>query len=381
MREINFLNNSFKVRYRSEEIDFLPKEFFLLQFLYQNPSRIFSREELLDAVWAMEAPTDRTVDDHIYRVRKKLDPLSSVIRIETVRGQGYMLRVNKEVFESPLLNDKEVSSNVKTLFQKYHLYGHGDALRLLEENQAVFGFEVDLQSRIYLHFMKGDFMWFLETAEASFWDKCYYFLHIFSYIESDKKKCLDYFTRALIGEELPDYHRLEIKLLNRLSLLIFTKQIDEAEHLLSHSKKEIYEKKLEGFIPMISISELYLAFLREDFNNIEIMMDKMEKLLLKYPYLREKASFLIIKGIYFLTKKELTTAERYFKNGFKLYQDAKYIPGIFIGLNTILFFLKEFKLNNHVHSYYHKLWKKYAEEFNFADLNYRIKIQLDAHLK
>ncbi|MDP4553545.1 winged helix-turn-helix domain-containing protein [Alkalihalobacillus macyae] len=46
-------------------MEFLPKEFQLLQFLYQNPSQFFTREELLNAVWSREEPTDRTFDDHI----------------------------------------------------------------------------------------------------------------------------------------------------------------------------------------------------------------------------------------------------------------------------------------------------------------------------
>lgn len=381
MEKIKFSNNDFKVKYRSEEIVFLPKEFHLLQFLYQSPSRIFSREELLDAVWPMEDPTDRTVDDHIYRVRKKLETLSSVVSIETVRGQGYLLRLNKEVQESPLLKDEEVSSNVKALFQKYHLYGQGDALKLLEENQAVFGFEIDVQSRLYLHFMRGDFKWFLENQEISFWEKCFYFLHIYSFTEGDKKKCLDYFTRALAAKELPEYHRIEIRLLNRLLLLIFTRQIDDAENLLSHSKKVIHEKKLVGFIPLISQIELYLVFLRKDIAGIEEKMAKMEKMLVKYPFSREKANFSVIKGINCLAIKNQAEAERYFAQGFELFREAKFIPGMLISLNIILFFLKEFRMKSDLYAHYQKVWKKYAEEYKFAELNQSIGSQLDFYLK
>ena len=61
-------------QHSSEEIIFLPKEFQLFKFLYHNPSRVFTRDELLDAVWPMETPIDRTIDDHIYRVEKNLNP-------------------------------------------------------------------------------------------------------------------------------------------------------------------------------------------------------------------------------------------------------------------------------------------------------------------
>ncbi|WP_099159155.1 winged helix-turn-helix domain-containing protein [Virgibacillus ndiopensis] len=381
MGMLKFFIGDYKVKYRSEEVVLLPKEFQLLQFLYQSPSRIFTREELLDAVWPMEAPIDRTVDDHIYRIRKKLSPLSSVVGIKTVRGQGYQLRLNKEVHDSPLLKDEEVSSNVKVLFHKYHLYGQGDALKLLEENQAVFGFELDLQSRLYLHFMKGNFKWFIGAEEISFWEKCYYFLHIYSYIEADKEKCLDYFTRALAAKELPEYHRQEIKLLNRLSLLIFTKRISEAESLLSQSKKTIHEKELKGFIPLISLTELYLAFLENDIASIQEKMTEMEKILVKYPFSREKATFLIIKGLNSLALKKQIEAEYYFDQGFELFRKAKYIPGILISLNIILFYLNEFQMKDDLYAHYQEVWKKYTEEYKFTELQQRIQSQLDFYLK
>lgn len=50
----------------------LPKEFALLRFLYDNRNRAFSRDGLLEQVWPMEHPVDRTVDDHVYRLRRKL---------------------------------------------------------------------------------------------------------------------------------------------------------------------------------------------------------------------------------------------------------------------------------------------------------------------
>ncbi|WP_188454814.1 winged helix-turn-helix domain-containing protein [Virgibacillus oceani] len=381
MEKLRFFNGDFTVKYRSEEIVLLPKEFELLQFLYHNPSRVFTREELLDAVWPMEAPTDRTVDDHIYRIRKKLAPLSSVVGIGTVRGQGYQLMVKNAVHESPLLNDEEVSSNVKVLFHKYHLYGQGDALKLLEENQSVFGFELDLQSRLYLHFMKGDFRWVLEAKEISFWDKCYYLLHIYSYTEADKKKCLDYFTKALNAKELPEFHRLEIRLLNRLTFLLFTRQTDEAESLLRQSETEILNKNLEGFIPLLYLTKLYLSFLRGDTYKIDKQMIKMEEMLVKYPFSREKASFFVLKGIYCLILKKQAKAEHYFELAFELFQEAKFVPGSLNSLMIILYFLKAFQMKNNLYVRYQKDYEKYSKEYNFAEMQQEIRSQLDFYLK
>ncbi|MFJ8066007.1 winged helix-turn-helix domain-containing protein [Psychrobacillus sp. NPDC096426] len=380
MEKIKFSNTGYKVTYRSEKIFFLPREYQLFKFLYQNPSRIFSREDLLDAVWPMEDPVDRTVDDHIYRVRKKIEPLSSMVKIETIRGQGYLLST-KEVHESPLLKDNEVSTQVKSLFHKYHLYGQGDALKLLEENQNAFGFQIDLPNLLYLHFMKGNFSWFLEEPEISFWEKCFYLLHIYSFIESDKMQCLDYFTCALSAEEIPEYYRLEMKLLNRLYLLIFTKQLDEATTLLHQSKKEIEEKNIKGFVPLILLSELYIALLQKNFQKIEERMEETKKALVNYPYLRENADFSIIKGIYSLLKKNESKAEDYIDEGFQLLQEAKFIPGMIININMILFYLEEFGMNGRLQTYYQELKKKYIQEYKLNELHSKIEIQLKYHLK
>ena len=380
MEIIKFFNKDYKVKYRSEEIVFLPKEFRLLKFLYDHPSRIFTRDQLLDAVWPMETPVDRTIDDHIYRVRKKLKPLSSVVQIETVRGHGYIL-LTHEVQQNPLINDKEVSSNVMNLFKKYHLYGQGDALKILEENQAVLGFELDLSIHLYLHFMKGDFSWFLEQEDIAFWDKCYYYLHIYSFLELDKKKCLDYFTCALAAKELPEYHRLEIMLLNRLSLLIFTKQMHEAISLLTQSKKMIYEEKMDSFIPILSLTEGYHAFLKRDIQMMENALDKIKKVLSQYPYSREMASFSVLEGICYLAKNNKEKAVHCFDEGFQLLREAKYIPGILINLNIILFFLEEFEMKDSLYFHYQELWKKHTEEYNLSAIKTRIELQLNTYLR
>ena len=380
MEKITWSTIDYKVKYRSEEIVFLPKEFQLFTFLYQNPSRIFTREQLLEAVWPMEAPVDRTVDDHIYRIRKKLQPFSSVVTIETVRGQGYLLSIH-EGRENPLVKDQEVSSHVSTLFKKYHLFGQGDALRLLEENQSVLGFELDSSSLLYLHFMKGDFSWFIENEEVPFWEKCFYYIHIYSFAESDKKKCLDYLHASLAAKELPEYHRKEITLLNRLPLLIFTKRTDEAANLLIQSKKVVQEQKMDGFIPNLALIEGYLALVQGDARVIEATLDEIKNFLENYPFSREKASFSVIQGLYHLSKMDEEKAEYFFNEGFHLLREAKFIPGAFMNLHTILFFLEEFDMKGRLYIHYQALRKRYAEEYDLPRLKARIEHQLHSYLR
>jgi len=71
------------------EIEVTPREFDLLYHLAQNPRRVFTRDDLLAAVWGYDYFGDqRTVDVHIRRLRTKLMPLSHEY-LTTVWGVGY----------------------------------------------------------------------------------------------------------------------------------------------------------------------------------------------------------------------------------------------------------------------------------------------------
>ena len=70
------------------------KEFYLLFKLLSYPKKIFTRQQLMDEIWGMEAETDeRTVDVHIKRLREKFDHLDE-FKIVTIRGLGYKAEKN-----------------------------------------------------------------------------------------------------------------------------------------------------------------------------------------------------------------------------------------------------------------------------------------------
>jgi two-component system phosphate regulon response regulator PhoB len=74
------------------EISLGPTEFRLLEFLMENPGRVYSRGQLLNSVWGQEIYIDeRTVDVHIGRLRKALNRRNESDPIRTVRGSGYAL--------------------------------------------------------------------------------------------------------------------------------------------------------------------------------------------------------------------------------------------------------------------------------------------------
>lgn len=71
------------------ELQLPKKEFYLLYKLLSYPKQIFTRRQLMDEIWGMDAESDeRTVDVHIRRLREKCEAFPD-FSIETVRGLGY----------------------------------------------------------------------------------------------------------------------------------------------------------------------------------------------------------------------------------------------------------------------------------------------------
>ncbi len=83
---------SHRVKREQHEIHLGPTEFRLLEHLIQHPGRVFSREQLLNAVWGSDVFVEvRTVDVHIGRLRKALTKYDQADPIRTVRSAGYSL--------------------------------------------------------------------------------------------------------------------------------------------------------------------------------------------------------------------------------------------------------------------------------------------------
>ena len=81
--------------YRSGELaDLTAKEFEVIEFLMRNPNRVYSREALLDTIWAYEYRSDiRTLDVHIRRLREKLEENPADPQyIMTKWGVGYYFK-------------------------------------------------------------------------------------------------------------------------------------------------------------------------------------------------------------------------------------------------------------------------------------------------
>ncbi len=75
-----------------------PTEFRLLHYLMTHPERVHSRSQLLDQVWGDHVfVEERTVDVHIRRLRKALEPTRQENLVQTVRGAGYRLSADSDL--------------------------------------------------------------------------------------------------------------------------------------------------------------------------------------------------------------------------------------------------------------------------------------------
>ena len=87
--------DNYTVTLRGAALDMAPKEIELLYFLASKPNQVFTREQLLDRIWAYDyAGGSRTVDVHIKRLRDKL-PDHEAWRLSTVWGVGYRFEVTR----------------------------------------------------------------------------------------------------------------------------------------------------------------------------------------------------------------------------------------------------------------------------------------------
>jgi two-component system OmpR family response regulator len=78
---------------RARDINLLPREFQLLEYLVRNAGRVVSRTMLLQHVWDLHFdPTTNIIDVYVGRVRRKVDDSQSYPLIHTVRGVGYCVR-------------------------------------------------------------------------------------------------------------------------------------------------------------------------------------------------------------------------------------------------------------------------------------------------
>jgi len=81
----------YQLRLGDTVFDLPRKEFEVLEALMVEQGRIVHRDRLLDEIWGITWTDSKTLDQHIRRLRRKLEQVDGAPRIETVRGVGYRL--------------------------------------------------------------------------------------------------------------------------------------------------------------------------------------------------------------------------------------------------------------------------------------------------
>lgn len=88
---------SHRVTSDGQSVSLGPTEYRLLQFFMEHPERVYTRGQLLDRVWGGNVYVEeRTVDVHIRRLRKALEPCARDTLVQTVRGSGYRFSTRPE---------------------------------------------------------------------------------------------------------------------------------------------------------------------------------------------------------------------------------------------------------------------------------------------
>jgi two-component system phosphate regulon response regulator PhoB len=89
-------SDSHRVSVKNHTLSLGPTKFRLLHFFMSHPERVYSRVQLIDLIWGKDVCVEeRTVDVHIRRLRKALEPHRYDHLIQTVRSGGYRLSTRK----------------------------------------------------------------------------------------------------------------------------------------------------------------------------------------------------------------------------------------------------------------------------------------------
>ncbi|MDH6374434.1 transcriptional regulator [Paenibacillus sp. VTT E-133280] len=367
--QLELIESEYKVTGDGITIELFPKEFTLFQFLYKNRGRTFSREQLLDKVWPLEYPVERTVDDHIYRIRKKLGKLQG-LDIKTVRGFGYSLIIQEPsaAMTNPTTYDLEMQKTMREVFKKYHLYGQGRSMLILARQQDVLGYAMDPFYSVYIHFVQGDVEWLLNTTEVEIEERFYSLLICYVLLGDPKKKLA--FCELVLEKKLllPPQHR-ELEILNILDLYTLAGQTEKALERLKLTYEVIKEPGYESFIPITATSEMLLhLWMGTEDHVIERMAKDIETLLQEMPYLREIGSYKVARGLWFLRRRSWREAERLLDDALQVLEMSGFVPMRIYALYRIVHYCNEFPPQPALQHKYADLFEREKEERGFHRL-------------
>ncbi|QDS36017.1 winged helix-turn-helix domain-containing protein [Brevibacillus brevis] len=370
---ITWSDDTYQIHYAGETIVLLPKEYALFQFLYTWKNRAFSRSDLLDRVWPLEEPTDRTVDDHIYRLRKKLQKWSHLLTIDTVRGVGYRLTLKEQQSPSPTVLNSDFSETINKMLSTYHGMGMGAALQTLYTHQKVLGIQMDPFYATFLRFVVGDFNWFVEDKATPISDKLFYVFHLYHMTEIDSQKTLDILHWALKNaKSMPENYQDELQI-TAISVYAQAKEWERAKKQLLPAREVVERVNSPGFRLFFQAEEALLYLLMGESYEAEKVIQRSEEILQELPMQRELGSFTIARGLCLYHRQEIAKARRLVDEGLEVVRSTKFVPHLIYGVQMILLFLKNFGYDAEWERKHQKMWAELSEEYQFDYLQKKIR--------
>lgn len=374
MSRMKFERGAYTVTWGGKSMVLLPKEFALLDYLHDHPGRTLSREQLLNAVWPLESPVDRTVDDHVYRLRRKFATWEAGFRIETVRGTGYRFSVIEPAGaeENPLQHLSSFSEDIQGIVSAYLRYGRGDALQTLLRYKDTLGIDMEPSFQLFLRFLEGDVRFLIEEGQSAFSDRAFLLLLLNQFINPQENR--RYVEAAIRHKVLPPMWQNELETMSLIPLLMEWGEYGKAKEKLDALKVEVERNNWEGLIPFVANLTLEYDLRLERWNALNVGLKRAEEQLRQYPYQREEGQFRILKGIvlYFTDPKEgLRSMER----GITVLKQSQFLPHWINGLHTILYFSKRFGWVT-VHEQYMKEWNRMSRQTGLDEVKDHIQKQL-----
>ncbi|MDQ6418887.1 winged helix-turn-helix domain-containing protein [Paenibacillus sp. LHD-117] len=315
-----FDRDKLTVSYRGQEIVLLPKEYTLLDFLCLHESQTFSREQLLNAVWELESPVDRTVDDHIYRLRKKLTIWESDVRIETVRGVGYRFTQKRpEPKANPLHALPSFAEEMRGIADMYLRYGRGDALLTLYKNKEMLGFDVDPGFGLLIRAMEGDVRFAVDPAAGSIRERAFLLLYLYQHLEPEDNR--PYIEAALRARSLPPVWQNELETMMIVQLQMDWGEYVQASARLEQLTAEVHKQRWEGLIPYCANLRLAYSLHAEEEEAQLAALRQAELELERYPYMREEGQLFLLKGL-LLYRTDPKVGEAWMERGRQVLQQS-----------------------------------------------------------
>lgn len=376
MGMISWSDDTFQVHHADETITLLPKEYALFHYLHTWKNRTFSREDLLDRVWALEEPTDRTVDDHIYRLRRKLAKWSHLFTLDTVRGVGYRLTWKQHQSPEPTALNRDFTETIRKMLATYHGMGMGAAMQTLSTHKEVLGFQLDPYYDVYLRFISGDFAWFVENTSFPLPEKLFYLFHIYYMAETDVQQTLSLIKRVQKYQELmPASYKDELEIAT-VGLYTQAGELEKAKEQLAKAKPIVERLGSDSFTLFLYAEETLLSLLTDRLDVAEEIIGQAKEVLERVPMQRELGSFTISQGFCLYRRNQRNKARKTVDEGLEIIRSTKFIPHQIYAVRIVLFFLKTYGCDEEWERKYKKWWTELSREYQLDLLKQSISTLL-----